>query len=337
MQPLQFRAKAPLRLSLSGGGTDVPPYPQRHGGMVLTSTIDRFAYVFLTVRDDDVLNVQSLDYDIIARYHADEDLRLNGELDLVKAVVKYMGGRRGADLFLRSDAPPGTGLGSSSAMVVALLGVLKDWLKEPLTTYDIAERAVHIERNELLIKGGYQDQYASAFGGFNLIEFYGDKTVVVPLRIPDEVLNELQCRLMMVYTGTTRLSGNILARQIENYEKEGAETMEALHQLRSITVEMKNALLRGRIDDVGALFHETWVNKQKLASGISTEHIENLYNAAREAGALGGKILGAGGGGYLLLYTRFEQRHRVAEAVEKLGGEVVEFSFFPRGLQTWQL
>lgn len=333
---IHFRSKAPLRISFCGGGTDVPPYPERYGGIVLVATIDRFAYASLTPRNDDILTIQSLDYDVIAKYQPNEDLFFDGQLDLVKAVIKYMGGRRGADLFLRSDAPPGTGLGSSSAMLVALIGVLKEWVREPLSTYEIADQAVEIERRDLGIQGGLQDQYASTFGGFNVIEFYGDKTVVNPLRISDEVMNELECRLLLCYTGQTHLSGKILARQIENYEREEVDVIQSLHTLKSLTGDMKNALLRGRLDEMGSLLHETWLNKRRLATGITTPMIDELYEVGRNAGALGGKILGAGGGGYLLLYCRYEERHRVAAAMEAAGGKVVQFSFNTKGLQTWQ-
>ncbi|MCL6647754.1 MAG: GHMP kinase [Chloroflexi bacterium] len=333
---MHYRAKAPLRISFCGGGTDVPPYPERYGGLVLVATIDSYAHASLTPRDDNVLTIQSLDYDIVARYHVDDDLFFDGELDLVKAVIRYMGGRRGLDLFLRSDAPPGSGLGSSSAMIVALIGVLKEFLRMPLSIYEVAEQAVEIERRDLKIKGGLQDQYACAFGGFNLIEFYADKVVVNPLRVSDEIMNELECRLLLCYTGQTHLSGNILARQIENYEREEAAVMASLHRLKALTTEMKNALLRGKLDEIGALLHETWLNKRQLASGISTPAIEELYEIGRGAGALGGKILGAGGGGYLLFYCPYEQRHRVAEALEAAGGRIVDFSFHTKGLQTWQ-
>jgi D-glycero-alpha-D-manno-heptose-7-phosphate kinase len=333
---MHYRAKAPLRISFCGGGTDVPPYPERYGGLVLVATINSYAHASLTPRDDSVLTIQSLDYDIVARYHIDDDLFFDGELDLVKAVIRYMGGKRGLDLFLRSDAPPGTGLGSSSAMIVALIGVLKEFLRMPLSIYEVAEHAVEIERRDLRIKGGLQDQYASAFGGFNLIEFYGDKTVVNPLRISDEIMNELECRLLLCYTGQTHLSGNILARQIDNYEREDAEVIASLHRLKELTSEMKNALLRGKLDELGCLLHETWQNKRRLASGISTPVIEELYEVGRGAGAYGGKVLGAGGGGYLLFYCPYEQRHRVAEALEAAGGRIVEFSFHTKGLQTWQ-
>lgn len=332
-----YRSKSPLRVSFAGGGTDVPPYPELYGGLVLCATINKYAYASLVPREDDELRIRSLDYNIDVRYRRDEDLFFNGELDLVKAVVRFMGSRRGADLFLHSDAPPGSGLGSSSAMVVALIGVLSNWLRNPLTNYQTAEQAVQIEREDLGIKGGLQDQYASAFGGFNLIEFNGPTVVVNPLRVERSCINELHYRLLLCYTGSTRLSANILARQIESYQRGEKEVLEALHSLKGITLSMKNALLHGRVDAFGELLGEEWQYKKRLDSAISTPAIDEMFEAARREGALGGKVLGAGGGGYLLLCCRFDRKHLVAKKLEEMGGEIVDFEFEREGLQTWSV
>jgi len=187
-----IRSKAPLRISFGGGGTDVSPYPEEKGGITLSSTIDKFAYCTLATRNDNHINVKSLDYDLIASYHTNEDFQYGGKLDLVEAAIKVMKIKDGLDLFLHSDAPPGCGLGASSTMVVALVGTLGRWLKLPLTSYDIAELAYHIEREELGMQGGRQDQYAASFGGFNYIEFLDSKTIVNPLRIRRDILNELE-------------------------------------------------------------------------------------------------------------------------------------------------
>ena len=186
-----IRSKAPLRISFAGGGTDVPPYPEERGGAVLSTTINKYAYATLIPRDDDTINVTSLDYDIVAKYHTDEKLFYDGELDLIKAVINNMGTTQGLDLFMHSDAPPGSGLGSSSTVVVALVGLFQKWLNRPLTHYDLAELAYKIERVDLKIKGGKQDQYAATFGGFNYIEFNAESTIVNPLRIHRTVINEL--------------------------------------------------------------------------------------------------------------------------------------------------
>jgi D-glycero-alpha-D-manno-heptose-7-phosphate kinase len=326
-----------LRISFCGGGTDVPPYPQERGGIVLSTTIDKYAYATLIPAEGEGLTVRSLDYNVVAKYDTPADLVYNGELDLVKAALKWMGIHGGCRLFLHSDAPPGSGLGSSSTMAVALVGLLQRYLKRPMTAYEIAEAAYIIERKELGIQGGMQDQYAATFGGFNLIEFNPSSVIVNPLRVSPDTLSELEYHLVLCYTGRTRLSANILRDQVESYRQKKEDVMSALDEMKRLTVDMKNALLTGRLDDFGRLMHDTWIQKKKLASQISNPEIERMYQAALSTGAIGGKILGAGGGGYLLLYCDFEKKHLVTEALDKLGGEVVEFKFDHEGLRTWEV
>ena len=330
-----FRARAPLRISLCGGGTDVTPYPEEHGGMVLSATINQYAYASLRPRRDSRLTLASLDYDVVARYDHPRRMKLDGNLDLIKAVVRAFKVRRGADLWVHSDAPPGSGLGSSSTLVVALIGVMSEWLGRPMPGYDVAELAYRIERVDLGLAGGRQDQYASAFGGFNFIEFNADGTVVNPLRIRTDVLNELEYRLLLCYMGQTRQSAKIIERQTAAYRAGQASVVEALHRLKSETLEMKKALLLGKVDALGELLHQAWESKKKLDEGISNSRVDQLYRLARREGAIGGKMPGAGGGGYFLLLTRFDRKHRVAAVLEKHGGQVVPFQFERRGLVTW--
>lgn len=334
-----FRSKAPLRISFAGGGTDVSPYLEERGGVVLSTTIDKYAYATLRLRQDKSITVQSLDYDIMAKYQVDDELLYDGELDLVKAALKNMcnGNTQGLDFFMHSDAPPGSGLGSSSTVIVALIGVLKHWQRLPLTNYEVAELAYHIERVDLGIKGGMQDQYAAAFGGFNFIEFNASAVVVNPLRIQQDILNELEYHLLLCYTGRTRLSANIINTQVGAYVRKESEVVAAMDELKAITIDIKRALLQGRLDDFGALLHDAWNNKKKMAKQITSSSIDALYETAREHGALGGKILGAGGGGYLLVYSPFDKKHLIAEKLENLGGQVVEFTFDHYGLQTWEV
>ncbi len=330
-----FRARAPLRLSFSGGGTDVSPYPEEHGGMVLSATINQYAYASLRPRRDSRLSITSLDYDMVARYDHPRRMKLDGNLDLIKAVVKTMKVRRGADLWVHSDAPPGSGLGASSTLVVALIGVLGAWLKRPTSGYEVAELAYRIERVDMKLSGGRQDQYAAAFGGFNFIEFTRESTVVNPLRIRPDVLNELEYRLLLCYMGQTRESANIIDRQTRSYREGRKSTVEALHRLKTDTLEMKKALLLGKVDLIGELLHQGWENKKRLDDAISNSRVDRLYQIARRAGAIGGKMPGAGGGGYFLLLTRFDRKHKVAAALEKHGGQVVPFQFERRGLLAW--
>ena len=330
-----FRARAPLRISFCGGGTDVSPYPEEHGGMVLSATIDQYAYASLAPRSDSKLTLASLDYDVVAKYDHPRRMKLDGTLDLIKSVVRALKVRRGADLWSHSDAPPGSGLGSSSTLVVALIGVLCEWLQRSMSNYEVAELAYRIERVDLGLAGGKQDQYAAAFGGFNFIEFHRDATIVNPLRVHPDVLYELEYRLLLCYMGQTRASAKIIERQTESYRKGQEDVVSALHRLKAETLEMKRALLLGQIDAIGELLHEAWENKKMLDPAISTSQIDKLYRLARREGAIGGKMPGAGGGGYFLFLTRFDRKHRVAAALEKHGGQVVAFQFERRGLSSW--
>lgn len=334
------RSKAPLRISFAGGGTEVEPYLSEQGGVVLSTTIDKYAYGSMRFRDDRQITVTSLDYDVVAKYSLDEPFIYDGKLDLVKAAICRMNQQnndQGLDFFLHSDAPPGSGLGSSSTLVVALIGLFNHWQHFPLNNYEIADLAYQIERIDLGIKGGKQDQYAATFGGFNFIEFYKDATVVNPLRVTPDVLNELQYSLLLCYTGKTRLSARIIDTQVEGYVQGKEDVLHAMAELKQIAIALKNALLQNRLDDFGALLHEAWMNKKRMASQISTPYIDELYETARRAGALGGKITGAGGGGYMFFYCQFDKKHVVAEQLERQGAQVVDFNFDYYGLQTWQV
>jgi len=337
---LIIRSRAPLRLSFGGGGTDVSPYMDEHGGAALNVTIDKYAYASMRITEEKILTVQSLDYDILAKYEIDDPLPLDGELDLVKAVIKSLncnGGGHGLEFFLHCDAPPGSGLGSSSTMCVALLGLLQHWKNLPLTDYQLAERAFEVERVDLAIAGGRQDQYAAVFGGVNFTEFSRSAVVVNALRVKREILNELQYLCLLCYTGRTRMSDNIIRQQQEGVQQGAGDRIQAMHEVKSIAVEMKNALLRGRLQTLGDLLHAGWEAKKRMAGGISNPTIDELYDTARRHGAIGGKVTGAGGGGYMLFICEFDKKHVVAAEVEKLGAQVVEFAFDLHGLQTWEV
>jgi D-glycero-alpha-D-manno-heptose-7-phosphate kinase len=336
---MRIRSKAPLRIGFAGGGTDVPPYPEREGGCVLNATINRYAYGSLTPRDDTQITIESLDFGISVNFDIQEDLPYDGKLDLIRAAIKKLipPDSRGFDLIVHSEAPPGTGLGSSSTVMVALVGLLKEFANLPLTDYEIADMAYVIERKDLGIKGGLQDQYAATFGGFNFIEFLADRVIVTPLKIHLDVINELNHNFTLVYTGTTRMSANIIEDQVNRFTRGEEETLAGLRQLKEISIEMKNSLLRRNLNDFGTLLHEAWIAKKRNSSKITNPHIEEMYETARKAGALGGKISGAGGGGYLMLYCEFEKKHKVAEAMKRMGGTISDFSFSRYGLQTWRI
>lgn len=334
-----FRSKAPLRVSFAGGGTDVPPFPAREGGLVLSATINRYAYGSLAPRQDRQICVESADFAMEMTLGVDEDLVFDGKLDLVKGALMKLGRKDapGFDLFLHANAPPGSGLGSSSTVMVSLIGLLKEFHKLPLTDYEIAQMAYTVEREELGIKGGLQDQYAATFGGFNFIEFEADRVLVNPLRIPADVINELEHNMLLAYTGRTRQGDHIIEDQTTRFEGGEEKALEGLRRQKDLAVEMKNALLRRRLNDFGGLLDSAWRYKKQMSPRISTDFIEEAYEEALKAGAIGGKVTGAGGGGYMLFFCPFERKHRVAERLIELGATVTDFAFASEGLTTWSV
>jgi D-glycero-alpha-D-manno-heptose-7-phosphate kinase len=335
------RAKAPLRVSFAGGGTDVSPFPETEGGVVLSATIDRYAYGSLRTRADGTISIESVDFGLSLDFPAEgmvDGTVFDGRLDLVKAAIRRlsMDDTGGYDLLLRSTAPPGSGLGSSSTIMVALVGLLREYYSLPLSEYEIAHLAWEIERRDLGISGGLQDNYAATFGGFNFMEF-GDRVIVNPLRVRDSIVNELELNLLLCYTGITRESAHIIGDQTDRVHARDPRTLSGLRAQKELAVAMKAALLRGELDAFGELLGQAWLEKKKLSPLITNDLIDEAYDLAMRCGAVGGKVTGAGGGGYILFYCDFTRKHRVAEALEKLGASVTEFSFERRGLTTWRV
>jgi D-glycero-alpha-D-manno-heptose-7-phosphate kinase len=332
-----FRAKAPLRLSFAGGGTDVPPFPEREGGLVLSATINRHAHSLLQPRLDREMRIQSLDLGLSDSFRVDEPFGYGGKLDLIEAAVRKLADPEspGCNLLLRTSAPPGSGLGSSSALTVALIGVLTEYRRLQLTHYEIADLACRVERVDLGIAGGLQDQYAATFGGFNFIEFSADHVVVNPLRIPPDVVNELEQNLLLCHTGLARATSGIIDDQTRRFERGDEDALAGLRMQRQLAVDMKRALLRGELSTFAELLGVAWDFKKKMSPRISTGPIDELHAAGMRAGAIGGKVTGAGGGGYMLFYCRADRRHRVAEAITERGGSVADFEFTTQGVSTW--
>jgi D-glycero-alpha-D-manno-heptose-7-phosphate kinase len=335
-----FRARAPLRLSFAGGGTDVPPFPAEEGGLVLSATISRYAYATLRPREDANIRIESHDLGFALEQPADAAFALDGRLDLAKTVLQTFASNgppaRGFDLLTEADAPPGSGLGSSSAVMVALIGVLRDFHRLTLTPYEVAALACRLEREELQIAGGLQDQYAATFGGFNVIEFTAAGVTVNPLRIGAATRNELEHNLLLCYTGAVRASDQIIDDQTRRLRERHPETLAGLRAQKELAEGMKSALLRGHVNEFGSLLDEAWQAKRKLSPRIVTPFIEEAYASAREHGALGGKVTGAGGGGHMVFYCP-QRKYRVAEALAALGASVAEFSFCDEGLATWSV
>lgn len=334
-----IRARAPLRISFCGGGTDVPPYCDERGGVVLSATINRYATATIVPGGQNFI-VRSIDYDQSITYGLDDPFVYDGQLDLAKGVIDHF--RReekvaeGIEVTLHNDAPPGSGLGSSSAITVALVAAIAELLRLSIDDYQIADLAYRIERLEVGIKGGKQDQYATTFGGFNMIEFHpGGAVLVVPLRLRPETLWELEHSLVFTYVGGGHSSDRIIENQVRNYETRRTESIHAMDRLKVLTQDMRRALLLGNLREFGELLHLAWESKRQMAKGITNPKIDELYDAAIQAGALGGKMNGAGGGGFMMFICDPLRRYAVQEALRKAGSQLVSLTFVEPGVRTW--
>lgn len=336
-----IRSKAPLRLGLAGGGSDVSPYSDIFGGAILNATISMYAYTTIEPRDDGKIILNAVDKGERFEMPAASVLEMNGNLDLIKGiynrVVKdFTGKPLSFELSTYVDAPPGSGLGSSSTLVIAILGAFSEWLKLPMGEYDMAHLAYQIERVDMNMSGGKQDQYAATFGGVNFMEFYAnDKVIVNPLRIKIQVMQELAHSLVLYYTETSRLSSQIIEAQKKNVISNNTVSVEAMHKIKEQALLMKEALLKGDLNQIGEIMDFGWRNKKKMAEGISNPWIDEVYNATLKAGATGGKVSGAGGGGFMFFYCPGNSRHKVIKTLESFGGQVKRYEFTERGLSSW--
>lgn len=338
-----IRSKAPLRLGLAGGGTDVSPYSDIYGGAILNATINLYAYATIIPTNDGKIVFKSIDKDCVETYDSSAALPTDSELILLagiynRIVKDFTHKPLSFELHTRVDAPPGSGLGTSSTLVVAILGAFVEWLKLPLGEYDIANLAYDIERSDLKMAGGKQDQYAATFGGVNFMEFYQDNKVIVnPLRINSNYLNELSFNLVLYYTQTSRLSSKIIETQSANVNQKNEKSIEAMHRLKEQARLMKETLLTGNIDKIGEILDYGWQHKKLMAKGISNPLIDEIYATTLKAGASGGKISGAGGGGFMIFYCPDNARDSVIRALQQFGGDAKRYEFTQVGLTTWTM
>jgi len=336
-----IRSKAPLRIGLAGGGTDVSPYSDIYGGAILNATVSLYAYANIVPRTDGKIVFKLNDRLEYHEYSAELELPMDGNVDLLKAIYnkivkKFTAKALSFELSTFVDAPPGSGLGTSSTLVVAVLGAFTEWLSLPLGEYDLAHLAYEIERVDLAMAGGKQDQYAATFGGFNFMEFYeNDKVIINPLRIKDRIMNELSYNIVLFYTQTSRNSSDIIQQQQKNVNAKNTKSIEAMHKLKEQSVMMKEALLKGELNQIGKILNMGWQYKKQMAEGITTTLFEDLYDTAIKAGASGGKISGAGGGGFIFFYCPGNTRYEVIKSLEKFGGSVQRYEFTKQGLETW--
>jgi D-glycero-alpha-D-manno-heptose-7-phosphate kinase len=338
-----IRSKAPLRLGLAGGGTDVAPYSDLFGGATLNATINMYAYATIIPRDDNKIIIKSIDKDKIFETDSVDNLPIDGDLNLIKGIYNrvvrdFTRAPLSFELSTYVDAPPGSGLGTSSTLVVAVLGAFAEWLNLPLGEYDLARLAYEIERIDLNMAGGKQDQYAATFGGVNFMEFYrDDKVIVNPLRIKSVYLNELSNNLILYHTKTSRVSSAIIERQAKNILENKSKYIEATHKLKEQAVMMKEAILKGKIDEIGPVLDFGWTYKKQIASGITNHLIDTIYEAAMKSGATGGKISGAGGGGFMIFYCPGNTRYKVIETLKDFGGTSNAYEFTTVGMTAWSI
>jgi D-glycero-alpha-D-manno-heptose-7-phosphate kinase len=338
------RARAPLRLGLAGGGTDVTPYCDIHGGYVLNATINRYAYASIKILDEPLVRFVATDQQIEMVKAISEPLTLSGKLDLHEAVYNemiqcYNGGKPIAMEFSTfCDVPVGSGLGSSSTLVVVMIRAFAELLNLPLDDYTIARLAYKIERVNCGLQGGRQDQYSATFGGFNYMEFYADdRSLINPLRVKNWIICELEASLVLFYTGVSRESAKIIADQSRNVESGSVDAIEAMHGIKHEALVMKECLLRGDFGGIAKSMRQGWESKKRSANTVSTPQIEEIYDVAISAGALAGKVSGAGGGGFMMFFVPPDKRMDMIRALNRFEGQVSNCHFTKHGTQAWRI
>lgn len=331
------RSRSPLRLSFAGGGTDIPPYCRERGGAVVSATINKYSYATMETRQDKEIHIESVDFLKSLHFRNVSEISYDNELDVLKAVIRHLNtSGRGANIWMRSDAPPRSGLGASAAAFAAMIGLFNHMRVEgSMTNYEIAELAYRLEREELKIGGGYQDQYATVFGGINFIEFGNGWVRVNPMKLRKDHLLELEKHIVLVYTRDRPVSSDIIEEEKKQW-REKKDVLDALDRTKELTQEVRYALMKGDFLRFGELLHEAWEAKKRHSPLVSNRYINDIYDLAIKNGALGGKISGAGAGGFMFFYCEPNKEHKVIAALQTAGIVPVSFTFDFEGLQTWE-
>lgn len=339
-----IRSKAPLRLGLAGGGTDVSPYCDEFGGVVLNATIDLYAYCTIIPTDDGIISFYAADREERFETKSCDFIPIEGNLQLHKGVYNRIikDYKAGEKLSFRmttySDAPAGSGLGSSSTMVVAMIKAYMEWLNLPLGEYDMASLAFEIERKDIGLSGGRQDQYAATFGGFNFIEFFENERVIVnPLRIKNWIKNELESSLVLYYTGTSRDSATIIDDQVRNTQEKKEESMQGMHEMKNLAIVMKESILKADFEGFARCIQSGWESKKKTSKVVSNPQIEEIYKLVMENGGKAAKISGAGGGGFMMIICDPPKRFILENALKATNGKVIRSSFTEKGTEAWTI
>lgn len=335
MEPILI-ARAPVRISFGGGGTDLPSYYEQYGGLVVSTTINHYVYTILTPGSPDSLQIFSADYRALCQSPAVEDLIWDGDLALPKAITYFFSVSNGLNVFLGSQVPPGTGLGCSSSVAVSMIKAVGLWCGVDLGPQDVAELACYIEIEKLGMPIGKQDQYAAAFGGLNCITFSREGVVVEPLELPEVTRDALEKGLMLFFTGRSHQSASILRSQDQATGRKDRATLRRLDAIKELGLAIRASLERGSMEDFAELLHRSWMEKRGVTKGITNPFLDQCYHTARESGALGGKITGAGGGGFLMLYCPVERQANVMVALAELGLERRFFTLDDLGVQVMQ-
>ncbi|MBI2124598.1 NTP transferase domain-containing protein [Candidatus Pacearchaeota archaeon] len=334
----KFRGVAPLRISFAGGGTDVTHFFEKYGGAVISSTIDKYVHASIEKSADSVITISNphlVKEDVVINSY--KDISYDGRFDLIKALIKVAKPEFGFKLSMHNDIPPGRGLGSSASLAVLVIKLLGQLKGADYDAYQIANLAYQAEREEMKIKGGWQDFYAAAIGGFNFMEFDKERKISNPLRLDstNSTINELNEHLLLCYVGREHSSGELHKKQEESFLKNEEEVAANLKELKGIAIDIKDCLLMGNLYRIGELLHKSWENKRKVDKNISSPRIDELYDAGLKNGAYGGKLLGAGGGGYLLFFYSPEKRYQLEQALEAHSGKILDFNFDFEGVRVW--
>jgi D-glycero-alpha-D-manno-heptose-7-phosphate kinase len=324
-------SRTPVRISFGGGGTDLASYYEKYGGLVVSAAINKYFYTILELREDNRIQLISADLQLSQTVEDFYDLKFGEGFDIPTAVIKHFNIQRGMNLFLASEVPPGTGLGSSGALAVNTVNILNHLERKGMGKQEIAETAYSIGFNDLKLPIGKQDEYASAFGGINFIRFEKDNVEVEPLKLSNEIKKRMEDDILLFFTGKTRESSEILNVQNRLCREDDSRTIETLHVLKKLGGEMKIAVEKGDLRHFGELMHESWMKKKDLVKGITNETIDKVYNTALKYGATGGKILGAGGGGYLLFYCEQGYQKNVRNALHDKGFKELDLKFDMKG------
>ena len=336
---MKIRSKAPLRLGLAGGGS---PYSDIYGGLILNATINLYAYCTIEETDDNQIVINAYDVCCHKSYPLGKYLEIDGDASLIKGVYNrimkdYVFDVKSFKITTYNDAPAGSGLGTSSTMVVCILKAFVEWLSLPLGDYELSRLAYEIERKDLGLSGGKQDQYAAAFGGFNYMEFLQNDLVIVnPLKIKRWIIDELEASMVLYFTGASRSSAAIIDEQ-KNTSQGNSDAIEAMHKIKQSARDMKLALLKGDIDSFADILREGWENKKKMASHITNPVIQEAMDVAMKAGAKAGKVSGAGGGGFIMFIVEPTRKKEVIEALKKMTGFVMPFQFSDGGSHGWKI